>query len=79
MMLNIWCVDTSHAERDWIQLKCHPKRHLGRQTEGVKKTLAFARVMSRALVANTDEHHFKVSRSMMSHCQEAQRVHGRKV
>ena len=70
---------TRRTQRDWIQLKCNPKRSLERQTEGVELTLALARVRSRALVANTDEHHFKVSGSVMSHCQEAQRVHGRKV
>ena len=40
MMLNMWCV-AHRTQRDWIQLKCHPKRALGRQTEGVEKTLAF--------------------------------------
>ena len=70
-------IRTAHEIRphspNWSQ------RTLGRQTEGVELTLALARVRSRALVANTDEYHFKVSRSMMSHCQEAQHVHGRKV
>ena len=78
MMLNIWRGHIAGRETGSSR-KRNPKRTLGRQTEGVELTLKFARVRSRALVANTDEHHFKVSRSEMSHWQEAQRVHGRKV
>lgn len=86
-LMNMSCVGTTHpeleAQRDWIQQRYNLKLNLEwRETEvwsWRKLCREFDFVGCELLIVDTEGHDAKVLRSMMSHCQEAQTVHGRKV
>merc|ERR1719383_976223 len=86
-LMNMSCVGTTHpeleAQRDWIQQRYNLKLNLEwRETEvwsWRELCREFDFLGCELLIVDTEGHDAKVLRSMMSHCQEAQTVHGRKV